>query len=184
MLIVHCHKSFGRSGGTSRPLSATSERKIQPDLAPETPTSSRRAAQPEEEAPARGEDTEVSLVWTPLEEEPKESASPSGPWLVRFGPSLDSVVSCRYGGNLVLAVVSHESYGRSDLTALLHSTISERKAWPCPLPAPRARALVGIITEEENYRPVESFTPTVKDRRGTIHCDKQISPAVTSDTRG
>ena len=67
VLTVHCHKSFGRSDRTSRPLSATSGSKIQPDLVPEAPTSARRAA------PARGEDAEVGLVWTSLEEEPKES---------------------------------------------------------------------------------------------------------------
>ena len=103
---------------------------------------------------------EVSLVWTPLEEEPKESASPSGPWLVRFGPSLNSAVSCRYEGNFVPTVVSHKSVGRSDGTSRPRYPVLSVRGMPglahCPRPVP----VLGLESSpeeggSESYRPVE-----------------------------
>ena len=156
--------------GPHGPLSATSERKIQPDLAPETPIF--KESSPDPRRKPQPEERTRRLAWSghPWRKSPRRAPHCLDPWLVRFGPSLDSAVSCRYEGNFVPTVVSHKSFGRSDGTSRPFYPVLSVRGRPdlahclCPVPG------LESSPEEGGELPTCGVIcmPTTEDRRDEI----------------
>ena len=119
------------------------------------------------------------LVWTPLEEEPQDRLTV---WTLvgKVGLSLDSAVDCRYGGNLVPAVVSHESYGRSDKDlAALYTALSVRGR---PGPAHCLHPVPVLWLGSSPRRSIPGLWSHSRRRRrtgGTNHRVKRTASTVT-----